>query len=86
MPDVTESYGKFFDLIAFFRYFHTLLTSIHVWSIVSSPNFHRLCLFNIQKCLKKNRRIFHAFTETLKSLKTHNIYYNNISKIRRKYC
>ena len=25
-----------------FWYFHTLLTTIHVWIIVSSPNFHRL--------------------------------------------
>ena len=28
-----------------FGYFHTLLTSIHVWSIVSSPKFHRLCVW-----------------------------------------
>ena len=42
MLDVTASYGTSFDFIAVFRYFHTLLTTIHVWSIVSSPNFHRL--------------------------------------------
>ena len=44
MPDVTASSGRSFDFIAFFGYFHTLLTSIHVQSIVSSPNFHRLCV------------------------------------------
>ena len=28
----------------FFKNFHTSLPTIHVWSIVSSPNFHRLCV------------------------------------------
>ena len=44
MPYVTASYGTPFDFIVFFRYFHIFLTIIHVWSIVSSPNFHRLCV------------------------------------------
>ena len=30
MTNVTAGYGKFPDLYAFFEYFHTLLTSIHV--------------------------------------------------------
>ena len=30
MPNVTESYGKSIDFIAFFGYFHTLLMTIHV--------------------------------------------------------
>ena len=42
-PGVTTSYGETLDFIAFFEYFYTLMTSIHVWSIVSSLNFHRLC-------------------------------------------
>ena len=33
--DVTISYGKSYDFIAFFGYFH-------VWSVASSPNFHKL--------------------------------------------
>ena len=41
MPDVSASYGRPFDFIAFLR-FHTLLSSIHVKSTVSSSNFHRL--------------------------------------------
>ena len=28
MPDVTASYGRPFDFITFFGYFHTLLTSV----------------------------------------------------------
>ena len=44
MPDVTASYGMPFDFIAFFRYFHTLLTTIHVCSVVSSQNFYKMCL------------------------------------------
>ena len=41
--DVTACYGRSFDFKAFFRYFYTKLTSIHVCSILSSPNFNRLC-------------------------------------------
>ena len=44
MPDVSASYGRHFDFIAFLGNFHTLLTSIHVLSAVSPPNFHRLCV------------------------------------------
>ena len=40
--DVTASYGMSFDSVAFLKNFHTLLTSIYVWSVVFSPNFHRL--------------------------------------------
>ena len=33
----------------FYRYFHTFLTTIHVWCVVSLPNFHRLCVLSIQQ-------------------------------------
>ena len=33
--------------IAFFGYFHTFLSTIHVWSIVSSQNIHWLCVLSI---------------------------------------
>ena len=47
MPDVTASYGTPLDFMEFFGYFHTLLTIIYVFSVVSSPNFHRLmCLIH----------------------------------------
>ena len=39
---MTESYGTPIDFITFSRYFHRLLTSIHVWIVVSLPNFHKL--------------------------------------------
>ena len=42
MPDVTARYGMSFDLIASFGYFYTLLTTIDVWNLASSPIFHRL--------------------------------------------
>ena len=42
MPDVTASYGTPLHFITFIGYFHTLLTTIHVWSIVSSTNIDRL--------------------------------------------
>ena len=41
MSDVTASYGTLVEFIEFFRCFHTLLTTIHAWSVVSSPKFHR---------------------------------------------
>ena len=41
---VTASYGKLLGFIAFFRYFHTFLTTSHVWSALSWPNFHGLCV------------------------------------------
>ena len=41
---MTVSYRRSFDFIAIFGYFHKLLTTIHVWIVVSSPNFHRLCI------------------------------------------
>ena len=28
----------------FLGYFHTFLMTIHVWKVVSPPNFHRLCI------------------------------------------
>ena len=43
MLDVTASYGTPLDFIAFFGYFQ-ILTTIHVWTILSSTNFHRLCV------------------------------------------
>ena len=49
MPDVTASYGRSFDSIAFFGYFHTLLTTIDVCSILSSSNFHRLYVYQGEK-------------------------------------
>ena len=42
MLDVTASYGMTFDFIAFFWHFHTLLLTIHVWSVLSK--FHKLCV------------------------------------------
>ena len=30
--------------LLFFGYFHTLLMTIHVWIVISPPNFHRLCV------------------------------------------
>ena len=47
IPDISESYGTSFDFIAFFGHFHTTLATIYVWSIVPSPNFHRLCVWLI---------------------------------------
>ena len=34
-------------LLRFSGHFHTLLTSINVWIIVSSPKFHRLCVWSM---------------------------------------
>ena len=31
-------------LLRFFGYFYTSLLTIHVWSVVSPPKFHRLCV------------------------------------------
>ena len=28
----------------FWIFFHTLMTTIHVWKVVSAPNFHRTCI------------------------------------------
>ena len=47
LPDVTASYEMPLDSNAFLDYFHTYLTTIHVWSIVSSSNFNRLCIWLI---------------------------------------
>ena len=55
MPDVTASYRKPLNFMCFFE-FGTKLTNIHVWSDLSSPNFHILCIlyeykyFVIMKC------------------------------------
>ena len=45
--NVTASYGTILDFIAFFKYLPTLLMTVHVWSIVSLPNFPRLYDFSI---------------------------------------
>ena len=37
-------WSTFFVLLRIFGYFHTLLTIIHVWSALYSPNFHRSCV------------------------------------------
>ena len=34
-------------LLRFFVNFHTLSTTIHVWSFLYSPKFHRLCVWSI---------------------------------------
>ena len=47
MPDVRASYGIPFDFIKFFGHFHTLLLTIHVWIVVSPPNFHWLYILSI---------------------------------------
>ena len=44
MSDVTANYVTLLDFFLSIGYFHTLLTAIHVWSVVSTPNFHRLCV------------------------------------------
>ena len=40
---------KVYNFIAFFGYFHILLTSNHIWSIMSSPSFHRSCVWLMYK-------------------------------------
>ena len=47
MLDVTSGYGRLSDLIVFFGSFHTLLRTIHVWRVVSSPNLLRLYVQSI---------------------------------------
>ena len=42
VPGVMASYEISFDFITFFGYFHTLFMTIHVWIVVSPPNFLRL--------------------------------------------
>ena len=37
----TAGYGRFTDLIEFLGNFHILL---HVWNVITSPNFHKLCV------------------------------------------
>ena len=44
MPDVTTSYDTSPDFAAFY----SMLTIIFVWSVLYSPNFHRLCIWLIQ--------------------------------------
>ena len=36
-------------LLFFFKNFQTKLTTIHVWSVASLPNFHKLCIWLISK-------------------------------------
>ena len=38
------------NLLRFFGYFHKWLLTIHVWSVVSSPNFHRFTDCVSDKC------------------------------------
>ena len=40
-------YGMIFDFIAFFMYFQRYLTIIHVRLVVSSPNIHKLYVWQI---------------------------------------
>ena len=41
MSNVTASYGMPLDFIAFFGDFYVLL---HVWNVITSSNFYKLCV------------------------------------------
>ena len=43
--DVSASYESLNDFfLTFLSIFMNFLTTIHVWSVATSPNFHRLCV------------------------------------------
>ena len=49
MSDVRASYGTHLELLLVLGILihYCLLTTIHDWSVVSSQNFHRLCVLSI---------------------------------------
>ena len=56
MPDVTASYGTLFDFITILGFFYTLLKTINVWTVVTSPNIHRLIVNNTHILLWRRAR------------------------------
>ena len=49
------------DFNQFYGYFHTLLTTIDVWIVISLPNFHRLCFWSMYKLWYVNMPNITAF-------------------------
>ena len=71
----------FMDFIAISGYFHTLLTTIHAWSIVSSPKLSQIvCPIDVhilsnyyRTFFLKFSNIFYAFRHTLTPNPSHKI-------------